>query len=64
MMPACMSAETGVGASMVSGNQVWKGNWADFAKAAATTSIAIRPTSTEGPTEARMSRNCARSSVP
>ena len=30
MMPACMKAETGVGVSIVSGSQLWKGNWADF----------------------------------
>ena len=35
MMPACMKAETGVGVSMVSGSQLWNGNWADFSAAQA-----------------------------
>ena len=29
-IPACMNAETGVGVSIVSGSQLWKGNWADL----------------------------------
>ena len=33
MIPACMKAETGVGVSMVSGSQPWKGNCADFSAA-------------------------------
>ena len=31
MTPACMRAETGVGVSIVSGSQVWNGNFAHFA---------------------------------
>ena len=38
MMPACISAETGVGASIVSGSQLWNGNCADLVSAAATDS--------------------------
>ena len=35
IVAAWISAEMGVGASIASGSQVWKGNWADFAAAAA-----------------------------
>ncbi len=33
MVAAWMSAETGVGPSMASGSQTWRGNWADLPKA-------------------------------
>ena len=36
MIPACIRAETGVGASIVSGSQLWKGNCADFVIAPST----------------------------
>ena len=39
MIPACMNAETGVGVSMVSGSQPWKGNCADFSSAQPARSI-------------------------
>ena len=33
MVAAWISADTGVGPSMASGSQVWRGNWALLAKA-------------------------------
>src|SRR3954452_14175163 len=33
MVAAWIRAETGVGPSMASGSQVWRGSWADLAKA-------------------------------
>ena len=30
MVAACIKADTGVGPAMASGNQVYKGNWADL----------------------------------
>ena len=51
-MPACMNADTGVGVSMVSGNQLWKGNWADFIIAAATSSRAMICSECVAPPEA------------
>jgi hypothetical protein len=44
MMPACIRAETGVGASIVSGSQLWKGNWADLVMAASTNRAPIAET--------------------
>ena len=41
MMPACIRAETGVGASIVSGSQLWKGTWADLVIAPSTSSRPI-----------------------
>ncbi len=38
MVAAWMSAETGVGPSMASGSQVWKGHWPDLPQAAASRS--------------------------
>jgi len=43
-----MSAEIGVGASMASGSHVWKGNWADFAAAAARNAKPIQASRTGG----------------
>src|SRR3954467_717315 len=42
MMPACSSAETGVGVSITSSSQPWKGSWADFSSAPAASSTAIQ----------------------
>ena len=30
MVAACIKAETGVGPSIASGSQTWRGSWADF----------------------------------
>ena len=38
--PACISADTGVGAANVNGNQPWKGIWLDRANAETTSSAA------------------------
>ena len=63
MMPACIRAETGVGVSIVSGSQVWKGNWADLVIAPTANSTAAAPAS--APPGVAASRNSAGiSSVP
>ena len=43
---ACRNADTGVAAAIASGNQKWKGNWADFVNAATannTAKVVARP---------------------
>ena len=42
MTPACIRADTGVGDSIVSGSQLWKGNWADLVSAATAIRTATR----------------------
>ena len=56
MIPACIRADTGVGASIVSGSQLWKGNCADLVIAPSTKRIpaAARHGST-GPPDRRSS---------
>ena len=44
MIPACISAETGVGVSIVSGSQLWNGNCADLRSAANTSNPQIQLT--------------------
>lgn len=44
MIPACIRADTGVGVSIVSGNQLWNGNCADLSSAANTRSAQIELT--------------------
>ena len=43
IIPACMKADTGVGVSIVSGSQLWKGNCADFNMAHAARHIPASP---------------------
>jgi hypothetical protein len=64
MTPACIRAETGVGASIVSGSQLWNGNWADLVSAATATSRATAVA--EGPTGSAVAAavNARMSNVP
>ena len=65
MIPACMSAETGVGASIVSGSQLWNGNCADLVNAAVAvrTATHVKAGPWESPASTARSRNTPRSSV-
>lgn len=55
--PACMIADTGVGAARVTGSQPWKGTWAAREAPAATSSSAIPSASPVGrPSTAAPSR--------